>query len=431
MIRHRAIRRVLPLLLLAGVVGCADGQAEGSSPSARELYDQGLALETRRLGADDFRAALSLYERAVEADPDFALGHAGLARVHAGMVHFAYEPTPEHRARALEEAETALRLAPDDGEAHFAMGTYWYFAQKDYARAAAEFEIASESMPGDADVRAMAGYLARRRGEWDEALAYLERAAAIDPEDAGILVNLADTYEAFGRVDDAVARLSAADRLQPAGHFDVNRGLVILRATGAADSLRAALARAPSGFDPDGLITLARYELAWQTRSPAAALEALAGTDREVLSGQNSYWPRSLLAARAHRLAGDAARARAAFDSAKTILERELAAAPDDARMHVALGSALAGLGQSSAALREAERALELMPRTRDALIAQAIERYAAAVCADAGQQDRAIELLQSVFRERVFAYPRRLLAVDPTWDTLRRRADFQRLLGS
>ena len=72
--------------------------------------------------------------------------------------------------------------------------------------------------------------------------------------------------------------------------------------------------------------------------------------------------PVVLFEAQAWRLQGDAARAAAAFESARALLAAETAASPDDGRLHGALAVALAGLGRHADAVRHAGRALALMP---------------------------------------------------------------------
>ena len=66
--------------------------------------------------------AQEFYERALELDSSFALAHAELSGVHGLMSWFWYDPSPERLARQLEEAETALRLAPALPQAPIAIG---------------------------------------------------------------------------------------------------------------------------------------------------------------------------------------------------------------------------------------------------------------------------------------------------------------------
>jgi tetratricopeptide (TPR) repeat protein len=157
----------------------------------------------------------------------------------------------------------------------------------------------------------------------------------------------------------------------------------------------------------------------------------LSATQLPVIMGQALYLPRTLLSARAHRFAGHAAQARAAFDSARVVLEAAAATAgdgPSAARVHIALASAYAGLGMAEQAGQAAQRAMTLMSPQIDALNAQDIQRQAAAVYADLGQTERALALLQAQVNGPLFGYSRRFLSLDPTWDRIRDNAAFQTL---
>jgi serine/threonine-protein kinase len=411
--------------VLATVVLSGCGSA-GDAAEARRLYEEGSVFEDRRIGADDWRAAEDLYRQAVAADSTFALAHAALARVHAAMVHFMYDPTAERRAMSRASAATALRLEPDLPEAHYAMGAYHYWGNKQYDSASAELRIALEDLANDARVLAVAGFVERRRGAWEEGLAYMERAARLDP--LAVTVDLPNSYAALGRMDEAMAAFEEFIRAQPEGHHEMDRALALLRREGNLDDLRTTLASLPAGFDPDGNVTRARLELAWAERRPDAALAAIADYSGGVLQDQNTYFPLALLSARAHRLARRDAQANVALDSARTVLQAAVRERPEEARVHAALARTLAMLGDVAGAESAAERALALMPRERDALNSQAIKRQAAGVYAEIGRNDRAMELLEDVFSRPDLEYGRASLRLDPTWDRIRDLPAFQRL---
>jgi tetratricopeptide (TPR) repeat protein len=418
------------LAILLASVACGGGSSDqaGQAGAARDLYEQGLVFEERRIGVEDWRAAEDLYERAIEADSSFAPAYAGLARVHAVMVHFMYEPTPERRQRSRAAAEKALALQPGLPEGHYAMGAYHYWGNKQYDSAAVELALALETLGSDPRILAMAGFVERRRGEFERSLDYMERAARIDPIWVG--VDLGDTYAALGRLDDALRAYAVIQSVQPEGHHEVGRGLIRLRHEGTTDSLRAALAALPAGFDPDGITTRARLDLAWAERRPEDALQAIAAFREPVVQDQSFFWPKSLLSGRAHRLAGRQAQATSAFDSARVMLQAAAAERPEEARVHIALAGAYAALGQTNEAVRAAERALQLMPYSRDVLNAQLIQLQAAAVHAEVGQHQQAIAMLEELFSRPVFNYARHYLTLDPSWDAIRQLPAFGRIVA-
>src|SRR6266404_5700019 len=76
----------------------------------------------------DFRSAINLYEQAIALDPKFALAHARLSASLSNIYHF-YEPTVRWKEKAHAEAMESLRLQPNLGEGHLALGLYHYYME--------------------------------------------------------------------------------------------------------------------------------------------------------------------------------------------------------------------------------------------------------------------------------------------------------------
>src|SRR5438876_4337634 len=90
-----------------------------------------------------------LFEQAIKLDPNFALAFAGLSMVESWLYH-ASDQVPARREKARLNTDDALRLQPDLPEAHLALGFSYYYGDRDYERALAEFEIARRRLPNDA-----------------------------------------------------------------------------------------------------------------------------------------------------------------------------------------------------------------------------------------------------------------------------------------
>src|SRR5438874_271178 len=152
-------------------------------------FVQGHDLMTR---PDKFRGesekAEQLFERATRLDPNFAGAFAGLAWVEDWMYH-SFDPTPARKEKARAAAEQAIRLQPDLPEAHLALGFYHYYGERNYQAALDEFAIAKKSLPNCADCYMAVGAIERRQGKWAESTANLEKAAALSPKDAFLLIN--------------------------------------------------------------------------------------------------------------------------------------------------------------------------------------------------------------------------------------------------
>src|ERR1051325_1331766 len=120
--------------------------------------------------------------------------------VERSMYH-NFDPTPGRREKARRNAEEALRLQPNLPEGHLALGFSYYYGDRDYERALAEFEIAKRDLPNEAEAYFAIGAIQRRQGKWAESNANLEKAAALDPKNLSILINLAYSYMALRDFD--------------------------------------------------------------------------------------------------------------------------------------------------------------------------------------------------------------------------------------
>src|ERR1700738_2136290 len=173
------------------------------NPDAYLLFIQ---AEQYATGADMFRddsqKAEQLYEQAIKLDPNFAAAFACLSMVNSWAYH-TFDPTPARRERARVTADQALRLQPDLPEGHLALGFSYYYGDRDYERALAEFEIAKRDLPNEAQAYMAIGAIQRRQGKWAESTANFERATTLDPKNASMLVNLASSYMALRKFEAA------------------------------------------------------------------------------------------------------------------------------------------------------------------------------------------------------------------------------------
>ena len=82
--------------------------------------------------------AAQLLDEAVARDPQFLLAWCLLSRVHGALYWTGHDHTPARLDMANVAVQTALRLQPDAGEAHRALGTYYYYGFRNYERASSE-----------------------------------------------------------------------------------------------------------------------------------------------------------------------------------------------------------------------------------------------------------------------------------------------------
>jgi serine/threonine-protein kinase len=408
--------------------------APSANAEAYRLYMQGREYWSRPGNVrQNWEVAQQLYERALGLDPNFALAHAALSGVHGAMYWWKYDPSAARAAHQREEAEAALRLAPDLPRAHFAMGLAHYWGRQDYHRALDEFSIALKGLPNDAELWMWMGQVHRRLGNWNEVLAAFEKAAQLEPRDADLFFDLGgNTYRFMRRYADAVRAydqaLSLAPDLQIAA---ISRGWTYFQWQGQLDTLRAALNRVPRDADlrSDGGVAADRAELLLWERNADRLLQLPRITRIDVFEGQNFFLSTGLYAAWAHQLRGDQEAARAAFDSARVRLDSALSELPHDWRVHAARGQALAGLGRRAEALREARWLQQSVVYREDAYSGPDLAVSRALILAQAGDAEAALDEIERLLARPswVFVHGLRLY---PLWDPIRDHPRFKALLA-
>jgi serine/threonine protein kinase/tetratricopeptide (TPR) repeat protein len=408
-----------------------------TSAQAYDLYLRGRALELEgsppdffSMSPENIRVAQSLYWRARELDPAFAIARARLALTHMYSA-LRYDSAQSRREQARLEAETALRLEPRLSEAHEALMLYWAFNGRDTARSLEELRLALEGSPDNANLHVTLGIAYRQLGRWEDAVRELDRGMRLEPRNPRPSMEAAHTFSRLRRYEESIRAWDRVIALVPEdGIAQLIRGYVYLRWTGSADTLAAALDRMPAGWDEEGMGTWARFQVLRVQRRPADALAMLNASRHPLSQDLVLYRPRVLQQAQAHQALGQRERARSAFEAARALLADRIAAHPDDPRMHISLGVALAGLGRKEDAVREARHAMKLVPLSQDGLAAPAYMGGAAEIFASAGAVDAALELLELLLampagREVSVA----LLRVDPAYDPLRSDPRFEQLL--
>jgi TolB-like protein/Flp pilus assembly protein TadD len=401
------------------------------NPDAYLLYIQAHDYANR---PDHFRdeslKAEELFEQAIKLDPNFATAFAGLSMVESWIYHFS-EPTPARREKARFNAEESLRLQPNLPEGHLALGFSYYYGDRDYERALAEFEIAKRDLPNEAEAYMAIGAIQRRQGKWTESTANLEKAAALDPKNATILVNLVSNYMALRNFEAANKTIDRAIAIAP--QLFATAGFKAYLAVALKGDLTEAqnqISSIQAESDPNGVVTWARFWLLTLQRKFAEALAVVEKFPGETLTTPNTTAaaPKALLKGTVYWLQGDMTTSRTEFEKARAVSERLLREAPDDAARHAQHGMILAALNRKQEAIAEGKRAVELLPESRDAFDGPILTASLAQIYAWTGEFDEAFRLI-----DHLLGVPNGLtipmLKLDPAWDSLRKDPRFQALV--
>jgi serine/threonine-protein kinase len=397
---------------------------------AYQAYLRARGLRDNPEGAfEDIRASVAVFEEAVRSDPDFALAWAELSRTHSMLFHMKLDATEDRLALARTAADRALRLQPDLPAGHLALGYYYYWGRKDYDRALEELLPLTERSGGAvSEVLAAVGYIQRRQGRFEEALASLERAFGRDPRNVLLAVELGNTLRYLRRHAEADRRYARAIELAPQATFaHVERASNKLAWKGDTRAVRALFENAPRIREP--MIGYFRVYLDVLEGGYEEALEELRTIPNEALSVDDIYWPRELHSCWILHLQRAAGRSPDPCEAARIHLEKKVESDPRDPRYRAALGHAYAFLGRREDAIREATLAADLVPVSRDAVDGPNYIRELAGVYATLGESDAALDRI-----EYLLSIPGGLspgwLRVDPMWKPLRGNPRFEALLA-
>ena len=385
----------------------------------------------------DYKRAEQLYSEAIALDPNFALAHAHLASTCAEIFHFQ-EPLDSWKTKARSAAEMALRLQPNLAEAHFALGQCIYWMDEDYDGALAEFAIAQQLAPSNANVGLLIAAIHRRQGHWEECLTGLERSQRLDPENPNIVRNIVFTNTALRRWPDAA---HAAQRLRAMAPDSlvarIQAAYIDFQWKGETTAFATTLAQLPAGDDPDGIVTACGWDGAMIARDFARAKQILASSPLSEISYLNGgLTPKSFLTGCTAVAHGDSVLAKTNLEAARKVFEDAVAAAPNVAERHANLGLCYAFMGQKEDAIREGRRAVELKPETKDAYDGAIMNCFLALIYARTGENALALDLI-----ERLLRTPGAVDSVNYSitvndlkfrweWDPLRSDPAFQKLVS-
>jgi tetratricopeptide (TPR) repeat protein len=194
--------------------------------------------------------------------------------------------------------------------------------------------------------------------------------------------------------------------------------------------MQSLLAAWPENIDPNGTITLSRFNLKMYERKFQELLEILQRSPAEKSRGETSApISKEFLQATVYAAMKDEARARASYIEASAKSEKAVQESPDDGPRHALLGLIYAGLGRCEDAKAEAKRAVDLLPETKDAFDGPILVISRARIHMMCRDLDNAFALLEHSLQTPAGITVHEL-RLDPIWDPLRSDPRFEPLLA-
>jgi TolB-like protein len=392
------------------------------NPDAYVFYLRGREYQMRpEFSQDNFRAAENFYKQAVAVDERFALARARLAEMQI-YLYIGYDHRPARLAEARSNAETAVRLDPNCGQARMVLAQSMQQAHEDPEAMKREVATAIRLLPNDGYIALAAAIFQYTMGWPNEAAASYERAIVLNPREGKVFYNYAVLL--YDKQDVPRSRW-ASDRaleLSPESiFFRLFRAKSEIEWTGDVAPAKTILAGLPPGKDPDGQVTAARCTVAICERNFPEALRLLAACSQERMPflhmGFASMVPKSFVQGMVQFYAGDREGAYATLDTSRWMLEVEAKENAGSTDAHFLLALGYAGMGWSDAAKAEVARSKEKLDDWGTAVL-----------FAHLGEVDPALPALERIAAERWSN--RNGWHLHPQFDSLRGEPRFQTLVA-
>jgi len=403
---------------------------------AFELYSRAkdliLSITFSAIQGESLRRAIDLLNQALVRDPSFFAAQVQLVSAHDSFYGISTDHTPERLALAEQALQAVSRLRPDAGETHLARAEHLYRAYRDYDGALAELEVTRSKLPNAPEIFELTAAIARRRGAHEEGVRSYQRAMELDPRNFFTLQQLAISYNLLRRHSEQIATIDRALSIKPDDpETKAVRGLVYLDWKADTrplheiiDEIRAKNPQAVQGVADQWFLC------ALGERDATAANMALTALGDATFGDSQTQFDVAFGRALLARMMKDENKARAAFAEIRPEQEKIVRTSPDFGPAFCILALIDAGLGRKEDALREARRAVELVPLEKDALNGADMIHYSGIVAAWVGEKDLALQNLSKAAQLPSFLSYGRLKLL-PWYDPLRGDPRFEKIVNS
>lgn len=196
-------------------------QFDAARPINEEAYLSFLrgVFHIERFNPEDMRIAAAHFQRAVDIDPEFALGHWGLGKLCGFQAQTGAITPAEARERCLPHTYRALELDPFLPEAHFGLAAVTTWQLFDFDGARPHWERALELNPSYAEGHVFFSHYLAILGELEKSSQHMQRALALDPNNPFVVGLYSVQLAMLDKFDEAIEQADRALNMAPGYAF--------------------------------------------------------------------------------------------------------------------------------------------------------------------------------------------------------------------
>lgn len=130
---------------------------------------------------EDVKIAISLYEKALELDPNHTESHLGLADCYSFMGTTGFMSFEEAWGKTIKFTSQALELDSQSSGAYYQLSNQAFFIECDYNKSLQEMKKAVEFNPNNADAQQFISFLYIIAGDKEKSTKHLDIALSLNP----------------------------------------------------------------------------------------------------------------------------------------------------------------------------------------------------------------------------------------------------------
>ena len=205
---------------------------EPSDIEVYEYYVKGKYFEDKyfdSVNEEDFKTAESMYEKAINIDPNYALAYWGLGNINEHR--YAMKDDKKALDLMMKNYQRAFEIDPDLPEANLGLG-WAYFFKEDLDNAYKKFKRAFKIDMNSSEVNFNIGSFLRSIGLYRQAIKYYSRAIKLDPIYISNYRLQAQCYVDIGEYKEAIIQLKRALEIEPDDsrlHLDYAKVLIMMK----------------------------------------------------------------------------------------------------------------------------------------------------------------------------------------------------------
>jgi TolB-like protein/DNA-binding winged helix-turn-helix (wHTH) protein/Tfp pilus assembly protein PilF len=245
--------------------------ARSVNPDAYQAYLKGKYFFNDQRGYESGLKAVEYSQKAVAIDPDYAAGYAGLAEAYVNASYLGDAPPEKYMPLAEAAARKALERDPSLSTAHVALGMIAFTYRWDWEAAERELKEALRLDPNNADAHLVYANHLAAVGRLDEAIAEIRQAQRLDPLSLWVNRDVGRILFFARRYDEAIQQLDKTAEMYPDSSAIYIWSSAVYRKKGALDR---AVAMALKHLQNTGV--------------SAANLEKL--NETYTVSGERAFW---------------------------------------------------------------------------------------------------------------------------------------------